>query len=174
MRASICTFTGVEFFPLMPRVEDIRIADIAHALSCMPRFAGHTRSFYSVAQHCVLVSRLVPKHWALYGLLHDSAEAYLMDLPTPIKRLFPAYERAEQRLLGVIGQCFGLPELWQHAAPIKQADALALRIEQYHLMPEVSWWTREPIPAEHARMFEPLRPDHAEDAFLAAFEDLTS
>lgn len=69
----IATFTGGVFFPLAPRVEDVRISDIAHALSMLCRFAGHTRGFYSVAQHSVLVSRLCSQQDALWGLLHDAS-----------------------------------------------------------------------------------------------------
>ena len=82
----IQTFTGRAFYVLDPRPEDVDIEDIAHALSMQCRFAGHCREFYSVAQHSVTASWLVPPEDALWGLLHDAAEAYVVDLPRPIKR----------------------------------------------------------------------------------------
>lgn len=81
----IQTFSGRQFFPLEPRVEDVCIEDIAHGLSNLCRYAGHCECFYSVAQHCLLVSRVVPREHALRGLLHDASEAYLIDVPRPIK-----------------------------------------------------------------------------------------
>ena len=82
----IQTMSGVIFYPLDPRPEEIRIEDIAHALSHQCRFAGHCREFYSVAEHSVRVSRELPQEFMLWGLLHDASEAYLVDLPRPIKR----------------------------------------------------------------------------------------
>jgi uncharacterized protein len=82
----IQTYTGKQFWPLSPLPEDIVIEDIAHALSMQCRFGGHVRTFYSVAQHSVHVSLLVEPQYALWGLLHDAAEAYLVDLPRPIKK----------------------------------------------------------------------------------------
>jgi hypothetical protein len=80
---SITTFSGVLFRPLLPNPDDIRIADIAHALSQQYRFAGHTRTFYSVAEHSVRVSLLCRPDDALWGLLHDASEAFLTDVPAP-------------------------------------------------------------------------------------------
>src|ERR1017187_10636100 len=78
---SITTFSGIHFWPLLPNPADIRIEDIAHALSNQCRFAGHAREFYSVAEHSVRVSQLCPPEDALWGLLHDASEAYLTDVP---------------------------------------------------------------------------------------------
>ena len=72
--ATIGTYTGGTFDILNPRVEDVRIEDIAHALSQQCRFTGHTRLFYSVAQHSFLASYLCDSVDALWGLLHDATE----------------------------------------------------------------------------------------------------
>ena len=96
----IGTFSGLRFWPLDPNPEKILIADIAHALAHQCRFGGHASKFYSVAEHSVHVSKLcLPEH-ALWGLLHDASEAYLVDLPRPLKLLpeFAPYREAERRL----------------------------------------------------------------------------
>ncbi|MFG0247924.1 MAG: phosphohydrolase, partial [Phycisphaeraceae bacterium JB051] len=77
----IQTYTGKAFYPLREDPGIIDIRDIAHALSLQCRFNGHCSDFYSVAQHSVHVSEVVPQAFALWGLLHDAAEAYMSDLP---------------------------------------------------------------------------------------------
>jgi len=96
------TFTGRKFWPLDPRPDEVCIADIAHALANTCRFGGHVREFYSVAQHSVIVSRHVPEEYAVLGLLHDAAEAYLGDVITPLKRAMPVYSDTERQLLSVL------------------------------------------------------------------------
>ena len=92
----IGTFSGLRFWPLAPNLEKILVEDIAHALAHQCRFGGHASRFYSVAEHSVHVSQLcLPEH-ALWGLLHDASEAYLVDLPRPLK-LLPEFARVPQR-----------------------------------------------------------------------------
>ena len=64
---SITTYSGNLFWPLLPNPADVRIEDIAHALSNQCRFAGHSHTFYSVAEHCVRVSQLCRREDALWG-----------------------------------------------------------------------------------------------------------
>jgi len=108
----ISTYTGRYIDLLYPQPEDIDIVDIARALSCEPRFGGHTKEFYSVAQHSVMVSHLVPPHLAVYGLLHDAAEAYVKDLPTPLKQLVGyEYKTIEKRFQRAILKHFSFKQL---------------------------------------------------------------
>lgn len=110
-----------------PKVEDIDITDIAHALSNICRFGGHTRTFYSVASHCVLVMKLAPYHIAKEALLHDAAEAYLGDVIKPLKHLLTDYEGIEDSFMQVIISKFGLdPEKLKQ---VKIYDQKALEIE---------------------------------------------
>ena len=125
------TFTGRRFYPLKPKIEDVSIFDIAHALSMLCRFAGHVHEFYSVAQHSVLVAQATAKgEWyrpgtedeVRWALLHDAAEAYLVDVPSPLKNMAgfgDGYRAAEKKLLRVIARRFGLesatePEIVRH------------------------------------------------------------
>lgn len=98
----IGTFTGRLVDPLDLRPEDIDIWDIVHSLSLKCRYNGHCFSYFSVAEHSVLLSKAVPPRLAKVALLHDAAEAYFCDLPRPIKALLPAYAEAEHRALGRI------------------------------------------------------------------------
>lgn len=169
----IQTFTGRQFFPLEPRSEDICIEDIAHALSNLCRYGGHTECFYSVAQHCLLVSQVVPGEHALRGLLHDASEAYLIDVPRSIKHAIgmEEYRLAEARLQGKIYKRFGLsgrdPEC------IKTADNQLLRTEQRDLMkPAPAAWQDVRVGALDFEI-EPLLPHAAKKAFLDRFYELS-
>ena len=89
------TTTGRQFWPASPDPEQIQIEDIAHALSNLCRFGGHTREFYSVAQHSVLVSQNVPDDLRLVGLMHDATEAYCGDMIRPLKNVLPEFKELE-------------------------------------------------------------------------------
>jgi uncharacterized protein len=162
----IQTYTGVQFWPLDPQPEEIRIEDIAHALSMQCRFGGHCRVFYSVAEHSVRVSRELPAHLKSWGLLHDAAEAYLVDLPRPLKRsceMGVLYSQIEDRLMAVICERFGLTP--NPPIEIKRIDTVLLMTEKRDLM---SWFwfmaedTEEPL----TEPIDPWEAGEAESRFL--------
>lgn len=134
-RTSIETHpTGTHFDFTNPTPEMVHIEDIARALSQTARFGGHTRKFYSVAEHALLVHRLV-RHvagpeLAFAALHHDSHEAYLGDIPTPLKRMLgAAFVNLATEIDFAIGAQFDIdPNLFDHDI-IKAADAQALAIE---------------------------------------------
>lgn len=169
------TFTGQQFWPIDPRVEEIHIEDIAHALSNQCRYAGHCKSFYSVAQHSVLVSHVCLSEDALWGLMHDAAEAYLVDLPRPIKRhsaLGIEYQAVEWRLMDTICKRFHLPVL--EPKSVKLADDTLLVTEMRDLMgvpPEV--WLEAKTTSPLLMTIRPISPEAAEKDFLDRFADLT-
>lgn len=128
----IQTYTGRKFFPLDPVIESIDIADIAHALSMMCRYGGHCDRFYSVGEHSVLLSRCVPQELALWALLHDASEAYLVDVPSPLKPYLPGYADIERKLERAVAARFGL--CWPMPEEIKFADTAIRTDEMQALM----------------------------------------
>lgn len=131
---AIYTRSGRQLDLLDPSPASIELDDIAHALGSICRFAGHTRVFYSVAEHSIMVSHLVPEGIRLRALLHDATEAYIQDIPSPLKRLLPEYQAIEARVWSAIARRFGLPVVDEAAdAVIKHADAVALRVEMRDL-----------------------------------------
>lgn len=175
MRTDIQTAAGRYFDLLRPNDNHFGIEEIAHALSHICRFTGHTREHYSVAQHSWLVSWLVPAQFALHGLLHDAAEAFVGDVSSPLKRQMPTYQWIEQGVESAVLNRFGLygwPDDSYRA--VKQADLVALVTEQRDLMPprgDGDWsnvdgieplpWTIEPLPSFMAKAL-----------FLRRFEQL--
>ena len=126
------TYTGMRFYPLDPRPEDIAPADIAHALSHICRYGGHVDRFYSVAEHCVLLSHAVPQEHALWALMHDAAEAYVGDMVRPLKESMRDFRDVEDRILRAIGRRFWLPI--EIPAEVKEADTRILLDERATLM----------------------------------------
>lgn len=167
----IQTYTGRRFWPMDPRADEIFIEDIAHALSMQCRYAGHCLRFYSVAEHSVLVARhLLETHgrtMALYGLLHDASEAYLVDVPRPVKPYLLGYNAAEDRVSDAVFARFRLaPTLPQC---VKDADNAILANEIENLMP-MEWQKR--LPQKLDLQLQYWAPDQAEIEFLATFEAL--
>lgn len=137
----IQVFSGLQFWPLDPRPEDIRLTDIAHALANLCRFGGHCRRFYSVAQHSTLAARYAPEGLRKTALLHDATEAYLVDVPRPIKRSLVGYKEIEENLARVIGERFDL-DLVQLPRAVKEVDERLLFTEKRDLTgPAPAPWT---------------------------------
>lgn len=161
MQPTILTVSGRYFNLLEPEKSVFSIFDIAHALAHICRFTGHTRHFYSVAQHSVHVSRALCQEYALAGLLHDAAEAFIGDVSAPLKALVPEYRVIEKRIEAVVLTQFGLPAILP--PEVKAADIALLHTERRDLMPEherdwtigdarkVLPLTIVPVPAERAR-----------------------
>lgn len=171
--AWIQTHSGRRFNPTNPYVDAIVIQDIAHALSMQCRFSGHCKKFYSVAQHSVLVSYICDSKDALWGLLHDASEAYLVDVPRPLKRSgkFEAYIEFEAKMQEAICRRFGLP--LQEPPSVKKADAVLLTTEARDLMsPLHPDWVQavEPLPF----LIEAWDHDKAKDMFMKRFFELTT
>lgn len=169
--AWIQTYSGRRFTPTNPNPDAIVIQDIAHALSMQCRFSGHVKKFYSVAQHSVLVSYICNHEDALWGLMHDATEAYLVDVPRPLKRSgkFDAYLEFERVMQLAVCKRFGLSE--QEPPSVKLADTILLATEARDLMyPLRTDWIQpvEPLPFK----IDPLGPREAKDLFMKRFFEL--
>lgn len=158
--AWIQTYTGRKFHLADPEPSSVHITDIAIGLSRIPRFTGHTRDFYSVAQHSCLVESLMPSDThalqRLVALLHDAHEAYIGDLSSPLKWLLRDYanrdvlgliERNIQRAIHAAFRIHNMYPARYLAEQIKHADLLALAVEKRDLMaPSPESWIELPSP----------------------------
>lgn len=150
--SQIRTFTGQYIDLLDPKPEHIHIVDIAHALSNMPRFAGHLKHFYSVGQHSLFCANRAPVRLQLAALLHDASEAYLMDIPSPLKSAIPTYKEIEYKLMKVIFYRYGL----NYPLPdeIKLIDREALEWEWNYLALGKNNVSRSPSDIKRAFLYK--------------------
>lgn len=145
MSSWIQTYTGGIFHPLDPRPEELRIADISAALAKTCRYSGHCTKFYSVAEHSVLMAGIAPAHLKFTALMHDASEAYLADIPRPIKPHLPGYYEMEDRLMRVISTRYGFE--WPLPPEVKQLDNCMLTDEREQNMapPPKPWDVYEQV-----------------------------
>jgi hypothetical protein len=165
------TWSARQFWPLDARPDEVHIEDIAHSLSLQCRYAGHCKRFYSVAEHSVLIANWIWWHGsaadALCGLMHDATEAYLVDMPRPVKRSMHEYRMHEAALWKVIAARYSLPEVMPDV--VHDADNRIIADELVNMAP-MAW---------HAKHSDPLgvelqfwSPEEAEAAFLETFASL--
>lgn len=147
----IRTFTGKYVDVFNPDPEMICIEDIAHALSYTPRFGGHLKYFYPVAMHSIYCAEIVETD-KLGALLHDASEAYLTDMPRPIKSQMPQYKEIENNLMDVIAEKFGFT--YPLSDEVKAADEQALKYEWVEFMLKGNSYHYEDIENEFIRRFE--------------------
>jgi len=173
------TFSGLAFDLIDPAPAMVSIKDIALSLANQCRFNGHTKRFYSVAEHCLYVSRVLPRELAFCGLMHDAAEAYVGDMVSPLKALLPSFRDVEGRVWDAISRRFRLPT----AIPAEVEDAdrrlLATELEWLLLAPPKPW-DAMPVPFELGEigLDHPgqlgLPPREAHRRFLERFADLSA
>jgi hypothetical protein len=168
------TYTGKAFVPIAPDADLIDIRDIAIALSREARYNGHTRTLepYSVAQHCVLISRVLPKPLKLAGLLHDAAEAYCKDLTWSVKSLLPEYKIIETPIEKAIAERFGLQ--FPYPSEIKEADNRMLATEKRDLLSKEPRPWRDGIPQPYNITITAWTHREARCLFLDAFNLLVN
>lgn len=147
----IRTHTGKFMNVFQPTPDMIDIEDIAHALAHIPRFGGHLHRFYSVAQHSLHCAEGADKGHELAALLHDASEAYLGDIPTPIKNHLYDYKRIEDGLMKVIAEKFGFE--YPLSSEVKRVDKAMLNEEwdgiMIHRRPKLVYF----IPGEAKLLF---------------------
>ena len=167
------TWSGGRFYPMDPQPDDIDPADIAHALSLLCRYGGHVDRFYSVAEHCVLMSQQVSPENALAALLHDATEAYVVDVPRPLKRYLPAYQTIESLVWHALAARFGVGT--ELPLEVEAADNRIILTERDALMPRVTLpWYQDgrylPLPVT----IEGWSPPEAEQRYLARLAALAT
>jgi hypothetical protein len=175
--STILTAEGRYFYFAQPEAHDYTVTEIAHALSQLCRYTGHSLEFYSVAEHSVRVALAVPPEYALEALLHDASEAYLGDVSSPLKRLLPDYKAIEERVERAITAHFGLP--FPLSPIVKRADIQLLLTEKRDLLHpsrgaihDIHWGQWPDIQPLEKRI-HPLSPAGARAAFLDLFARLT-
>lgn len=157
--------SGSKFHFLDPQPEEILIEDIAFALSNLTRFNGHV-PFYSVAEHSVFVSH---RCQTLGALLHDAAEAYLSDIPSPIKQYLPEFQKMEDRILKVIMDKFDC----EYSNEVKWADKYQTYVEAKCLLPDGGKdWVPNTVVVDPSFIPLSLTPDEAYEWFMKRFNEL--
>jgi hypothetical protein len=181
----IVTHSGRKVYPLAPEPGMFDLNDIAHALSNTCRFTGHCKKFYSVAQHSVLVAKLVRHQTgsdtlAMQGLLHDATEAYLCDVARPVKHAdgFAFYREAEDRLWKSLAHAFGVPGTLDDK--VKDVDNRLVCNEALTLLTSIpeGWFQMRPF-TEHELWLAtdsctvvPVGPEQAYREFISLFYKL--
>jgi hypothetical protein len=173
----IVTFTGRRVWPLDLRVADIAVDDIAHALAMKVRWGGFCRSFYSVAQHTVLLADwlgLAGANWQDQwdALHHDDVEVYFADIPAPVREMLDGYDEAEAHAWSVIAGVFGCSATFSDTLRTADRRIRADEARVLMTMPPGGW-------GDHGGGLEPLGvvikpwgPDEAKARWLAALDRL--
>jgi hypothetical protein len=176
----ISLLSGAKFNYNKPEESDVTLHDIASALSNVCRFSGHLPRFYSVAQHLVNASYIVTSENAFTALMHDTAEAFTNDLPTPLKWALPVFKNLEIKIEGAMGEKFGFEYPYPHE--VKTADTIMLMLEKYYVKQCSDYWPgySDEYPIESLDKYVPLvdltswRPSIARNKFLARYEELSN
>lgn len=161
----IPTHSGKKLDLIDPQPDQINLIDIIKGLSRESRYVGQTNHFYTVAQHSMIASQIVAPEFAFEALLHDGAEAYLKDLPRPLKYMLPDYRRIEQRVDAAIRARFGLPAEQSNA--VSEADIIMRATERRDLIinDPTDWPCLEGIKPLEKRLIA-INHHRAESAFM--------
>lgn len=174
MADGISLLSGATFDYMNPEKSDVTIEDIASALSNVCRFSGHLPRFYSVAQHLVNTSRIVKPEFAFTALMHDTAEAFTNDLPTPLKVALPIFKELEVSIESAMGKRFGFA--YPYPDEVKLADTQMLLLEKNYVKEDTKQWEYyRDVKFEHLKDLVDLdswQPRRAKREFLERYEEL--
>lgn len=166
----IQSYKGDKVFPLNPQPQDFSLETVAHALALKCRFNGHCQSFYSVAQHAVIVSRFVEPQYALHGLLHELDEVFLPDIPRPIKSSISGWQEILEKNMAVGVQAFNL------SLPLPDnvvyVDSQVLHAEKKVLMPNSPEPWEDSLPPAINYHIVPMAWEIAEKMFLERYREI--
>jgi hypothetical protein len=174
LNEGISLLSGSTFNYNDPESCDVKIEDVACALSKVCRFSGHIHYFYSVAQHCVNTSYIVSPEFAFEALMHDTAEAFTNDLPTPLKAALPIFKELEVKIESTMSKKFNFN--YPFSPAIKLADLQMLKMEKEKIKRDKDRWplldgieTNEVIDLVDLTMWT---PPQAEKKYLNRFWEL--
>lgn len=160
-----------------PGESDVTLDDLASALSNICRFSGHLPCFYSVAQHLVNTSRLVSPEYAYDALMHDTAEAFTNDLPTPLKWSLPIFKELEVKIESAMSERFEFN--YPYPSEVKAADTTMLLLEKkYVKLDDREWPNYAPLDPEFESLvlpkvdLKPWQPVRAKREFLERYAQL--
>lgn len=165
------TFTGGRVYPMLPDSRVVEIEDIAHALSQICRFGGHTRVPYSVAQHSVVLSYSCRPKDRVNALLHDAAEAYLGDVVRPFKIQLPWFKPLESKWLLAISKALDVSPISEPRGLVRVHEAL-LASERRDLLkdvPDLDWGLTVP---PLSKKVVPWESAEAKSRFLWRYQEL--
>lgn len=168
-RTSILLPSGFVLDLLAPDATGLPIEDIALCLASQPRWGGAARPWYSVAEHSVMVSRLVPPHLAYAALMHD-CEEFLGDWPSPVKVML-GRDYVKERMGPVkdaLRRWFGFDD---EDPAIKHADLVSMATELRDLLPP-AWIEWGHLPEADEARIVPVGPERAYGLFLERFGEL--
>lgn len=174
------TSSGGQFFPLDPKVEDIRITDIANglALDCRYGGQGEVTKFYSVAEHSWHIARYarsvdgMPAKVCLAALLHDAPEAYLNDLPRAVKHSVGAgYDNLEHNVACAINEKYGIAQTFaDYYTYIKNLDRRIVPHEKDAIMRYPQPWAYDQFSSLPGIVIYCFDPETAKRYFLSEYE----
>ena len=176
----IQTYSGAPFDFDNPEGHYFNVMDFAHALSMLCRYNGHTKRFYSVGEHLIRCSNLVPEKFAFEALMHDVSEAYMSDMPRPLKNIMGEYKTLEVRIETAIAKQFNLPV--PMSPEVKECDNKILLIEREILMNDAPfpWNHYGTTPYTRTEFWNSMlnvsayTPDIVESKFINRFNELSA
>lgn len=171
MQNAILLESGEFYSYVNPEQNKWTIGDIALSLSNLCRYSGQVAKFYSIAQHSYLVSYAVDQKYALDGLLHDGVEAFMVDVPTPLKSLLPDYKVLEAKHEAEMFGRFGLQYPMNEA--VHKADRELLCAEVRDMKAAHPHWDNWKLDVGHIPHIVPWTPYMANKMFLKRYYELT-
>jgi uncharacterized protein len=168
----IKTASGIKFHIFQPSVKEVSIYDIAHSLSLLCRFNGHTPFLYSVASHSLIGSYICDEEYAKDFLMHDSTESFIGDMATPLKREMTKFKKVENHIYKTISKKFNLSN--PLPKEVKEMDKLMFLMEWSYLMGgSKPWGIPFPMSRKEFMNIATLSPEKTEKLFVKRYSELS-
>lgn len=177
MHNYVTTYSGKKLNFLDPNPDDILLEDIIHHLSMICRYNGGPKYHYSVAQHSIAVAKLVydmskDKKKALSALFHDASEAYICDIPRPVKPKLIGYKKIETNLSNVIYKKFNIQT---PNGIILFIDKHIVATEALYVLDFIPEWINEYKQLKHdPALFQETSTQEVQETFISLYNLLTA